>query len=101
MPPSEREVYAQHAQAIREASGAQNYLEQRLADRAALAFWRLDRVARWEVAEQERDQRRFFDGLESGMSKSFQNPNMEEMMGVPINARGLEGSLWALSELTG
>lgn len=51
VPPSEREGYAQHAQQIRAATGAQNYLEQRLADRAALALWRLDRVARYEQAQ--------------------------------------------------
>lgn len=51
IPPSEREGYAQHAQQVRAATGAQNYLEQRLSDRAALALWRLDRVARYEQAQ--------------------------------------------------
>lgn len=51
VPPSEREGYAVHVEQIRAATGAQNYLEQRLADRAALALWRLDRVARYEQAQ--------------------------------------------------
>lgn len=51
VPPDEREGYARHVEQIRAVTGAQNYLEQRLADRAALALWRLDRVARYEAAQ--------------------------------------------------
>lgn len=55
--PDEQAAYTQHAQQIREAVGAQTYLEQRLADRAALALWRLDRVARYEAAQVSQAQR--------------------------------------------
>lgn len=51
IPPEERAAYEQHVQAVRESSGATNYLQQRLADRAALALWRLDRVAFYEAAQ--------------------------------------------------
>lgn len=53
----EREAYAQHALQIRASTGAASYLEQRLADRAALALWRLDRVARYEAAQIREAQR--------------------------------------------
>ncbi|AAF10110.1 hypothetical protein [Deinococcus radiodurans] len=53
----EREAYAQHVEQIRASTGAASYLEQRLADRAALALWRLDRVARYEAAQIREAQR--------------------------------------------
>lgn len=57
VPPSERAEYAAHVAHIREGTGASTYLEQRLADRAALALWRLDRVARYEAAQVSAAQR--------------------------------------------
>lgn len=57
IPPSEREAYAGHVEQIRASTGAKTYLEQRLADRAALALWRLDRVAAYEAAQIREAQR--------------------------------------------
>lgn len=66
VPPSERAEYAAHAQHIREGTGASTYLEQRLADRAALALWRLDRVARYEAAQVSTAQRAARASIEKG-----------------------------------
>ena len=57
VPPHEREAYAAHVQAVRESSGAAGYLQERLADRAALALWRLERVARYEAAQSSKGRR--------------------------------------------
>ena len=57
VPPHERAAYLQHVQAVRQSSGARGYLQERLADRAALALWRLDRVARYEEAQVREAQR--------------------------------------------
>lgn len=99
VPLSERAAYAEHVAQVRESSGARTYLEQRLADRAALAFWRLDRVARWEALELEREQRQFYDRLQSS------KPPGSEFSGLlppkPLDARNLHESLRALSDLTG
>ena len=53
----ERGEYAQHVEQMRASTGAASYLEQRLADRAALALWRLDRVAAYEAAQIREAQR--------------------------------------------
>ncbi len=66
VPPSERAAYAQHAQAVRESSGAQGYLEQCLANRAALSLWRLERVARYEAAQSSTQRRELADQIEAG-----------------------------------
>lgn len=66
VPPDEREAYAQHVEQVRTASGAQGYLEQRLADRAALALWRLDRVARYEAAQSSAKRREVAGQLAGG-----------------------------------
>lgn len=100
VPHWERDAYAVHAQAVRESVGAGNYLEQRLADRAALALWRLDRVARWEAGEIEADQRRFVDRLQSpdpmaGLVQSFGQSE------GPVDTRNLRDTLRALSNMTG
>ncbi|WP_027459688.1 hypothetical protein [Deinococcus murrayi] len=57
VPLGERAEYAEHVRLIRESTGASTYLEERLADRAALALWRLDRVARYEAAQVSAGQR--------------------------------------------
>lgn len=64
VPPSEREAYAAHVQAVRGASGAAGYLQERLADRAALALWRLDRVARYEAAQSASQRRSALGAIE-------------------------------------
>lgn len=70
VPPHERAAYLGHVQAVRASSGARGYLQERLADRAALALWRLERVARYEAAQvstQRREAlRRLSDGDEYG-----------------------------------
>ncbi|WP_104991620.1 hypothetical protein [Deinococcus sp. NW-56] len=66
VPPSERAEYAAHVAHIREGAGASTYLEQRLADRAALALWRLDRVARYEAAQVSTAQRGARASIEKG-----------------------------------
>lgn len=100
VPSWERDAYAAHAQAVRESVGAVNYLQERLADRAALALWRLDRVARWEAGEMQAEQRRFLDRLhsrEAGLGAAFAGL----LPSVPLDRRGLRESLEALAELTG
>lgn len=99
VPPWEREAYAAHAQAVRASVGATDYLQQRLADRAALAFWRLDRVARWEAQGIEADERRFRDRLASTVMDF--GPTFGDVVAAPVDARNLRDSLKALSELTG
>lgn len=64
VPPSEREAYALHVLAVRESSGAAGYLQERLADRAALALWRLDRVARYEAAQSASQRRSVLGAIE-------------------------------------
>ncbi|MPY68438.1 hypothetical protein F8S09_17445 [Deinococcus sp. SDU3-2] len=97
VPAWEREGYAAHARAIRESVGATDYLQERLADRAALALWRLDRVARWEAAELEADHRRFHDRLRSKVV-TFGLPDVES---APVDALSLRDSLAALARMTG
>ena len=97
VPASEREAYTAHALAIRQSSGAQGYLQERLADRAALAFWRLDRVARWEAGQMEADLRRWSDRQQTPDPYASLLPPK----GVPLDARDLTGTLAALAELTG
>jgi hypothetical protein len=67
VPPDEREGYAQHVEEVRAATGAQGYLEQRLADRAALALWRLDRVARYEAAQSSAARRKVAQEIDAGL----------------------------------
>ncbi len=98
VPASEREAFAAHALAVRQSSGAQGYLQERLADRAALAFWRLDRVARWEAVALEAQQRRFQDGLSS---PDPVYDALRQLNPAPLSALNLRDSLKALSELTG
>lgn len=97
VPTWERAEYAVHAQAVRDSVGAGNYLQQRLADRAALALWRLDRVARWEAQGMEADGQRFADNLQVPQV-DYGLPALEQR---PVDARDLRDSLEALSELTG
>lgn len=97
VPAWEREGYAAHAQAVRESVGATSYLQERLADRAALALWRLDRVARWEAAELEADSRRFHDRLQSKVV-SYGLPDVEA---ASVDALSLRDSLAALARITG
>ena len=66
VPPHERPAYLQHIQAVRASSGARGYLQERLADRAALALWRLDRVARYEPAQVSAGLRRALQEVEAG-----------------------------------
>ena len=66
VPPEEREGYAAHVEAVRASTGATTYLEQRLSDRAALALWRLDRVARYEAAQASSSQRAALAQVEQG-----------------------------------
>lgn len=66
VPPGERAGYAAHVQAVRASSGARGYLQERLADRAALALWRLDRVARYEAAAASMAQRKALQAIEQG-----------------------------------
>ena len=98
VPASEREAYTAHALAVRQSSGAEGYLQERLADRAALAFWRLDRVARWEAVSLEAQQRRFQDDLQS---PDALHDALSHLNPAPLYALNLRGSLKALSELTG
>lgn len=100
VPAWERDGYAVHVQAVRESIRADNYLEKRLADRAALALWRLDRVARWEASEMEADARRFQDRLQTddpmaSLRASYGSPE------APAAARGLRDTLRSLAKLTG
>lgn len=97
VPSWERAGYADHVQAVRGSLGANTYLQQRLVDRAALALWRLDRVARWEAESMEADQRRFADNIQA-RDVEFSFPVLDQR---PIDARGLKDSLKALAELTG
>ena len=99
VPASEREAYTAHAQAVRQSSGSQGYLQDRLADRAALALWRLDRVARWEAQQMEADLRRWNDRQQ--VADPFAALHSAQYEGQPINARDLGGTLEALAELTG
>ena len=98
VPTWERDAYAVHVRAVRASSGAQGYLQERLADRAALALWRLDRVARWEAVSLEAQQRRFHDGLSS---PDALHDALSGLNPAPLFALDLRGSLKALSELTG
>jgi hypothetical protein len=66
VPPEEREGYAAHVEAVRLSTGATTYLEQRLSDRAALAIWQLDRVARYEAAQASTSQRAARAQVEQG-----------------------------------
>lgn len=100
VPAWERDGYAAHVQAVRDSVGAGNYLEQRLADRAALALWRLDRVARWEAKDMETEARRFQDRLQTtdpmaGLLASYGQQQ------APPDARGLRDTLQELARLTG
>ncbi|GGR22516.1 hypothetical protein [Deinococcus ruber] len=99
VPTWEREAYAVHVQAVRASSGAQGYLQERLADRAALALWRLDRVARWEAGRLETEQRRFFDHLRS--TKQEAESPYGSVASSPLDARPLRESMRALAQLTG
>ena len=99
VPASEREAYTAHALAVRQSSGAQGYLQERLADRAALAFWRLDRVARWEAVELESEQRRFHDRLRSAVMEF--PATYGAVTSAPLDALPLRESLKVLGELTG
>lgn len=91
VPPDERESYAQHAQQVREASGAQSYLEQRLADRAALALWRLERVARYEAAQVSAGQLRARQAIEESSPYGIAPPVtkarevLSELCGLPYS----------------
>ncbi|CAM3980811.1 hypothetical protein [Deinococcus frigens] len=91
VPPDEREGYAQHVEQVRTASGAQGYLEQRLADRAALALWRLDRVARYEAAQSSTKRREAAQQL-AGETNPF-------LLGSA--AKQAHDALQTLSRLTG
>lgn len=97
VPTWEREAYTAHAQAVRDSVGAGDYLQQRLADRAALALWRLDRLARWEAQGIEADGRRFADSLQ-GKQMDFGLSALEQR---PVDARNLRDSLETLAQLTG
>ena len=66
VPQEEREGYAAHALAVRASTGASTYIEQRLADRAALALWRLERVARYEAAQASSSQRAVLVAVKQG-----------------------------------
>lgn len=66
IPLRERAGYEQHVQAVRASSGASGYLQERLADRAALALWRLERVTRYEAAQVSARQRQTRLELEAG-----------------------------------
>lgn len=66
IPAHERDAYAAHVQALRESLGVVNYLEARLADRAALALWRLGRVARYEAALASYERREVVQTIEEG-----------------------------------
>ncbi|WP_119673967.1 hypothetical protein [Deinococcus sp. RM] len=63
VPPAERAAYLAHVEAVRDSSGARGYLQERLAERAALALWRLDRLARYEAALCNSEQRSVTQGL--------------------------------------
>ena len=64
--PDEREAYAQHVEQVRASTGAQGYLEQRLADRAAAALWRLDRVTAFEAARSNDARRELLKKISEG-----------------------------------
>jgi hypothetical protein len=96
VPDWEREAYTAHALAVRESVGAGTYLQQRLADRAALALWRLDRVARWETRQIETDSRRWSDRARSP-EPSLSFPGLTP---ARVDARDLRGTLEALAELS-
>ncbi|GHF91512.1 hypothetical protein [Deinococcus ficus] len=98
VPAHERDGYAAHVQSVRESVGAVSYLEQRLADRAALALWRLDRVARWEATELEADRRRFQDRLKGKVTVW---PDPYGVQEAPVDALNLRESLEALAKMTG
>lgn len=66
VPPHERAAYLGHVQAVRASSGARGYLQERLADRAALALWRLERVARYEAAQVSTQRRAALRRLSTG-----------------------------------
>ena len=68
VPPHERAAYLQHVQAVRQSSGARGYLQERLADRAALALWRLDRVARYEAAQVSGQRRAALQHVQAGQN---------------------------------
>ena len=99
VPTWEREAYGQHVEAVRGSVGARTYLQQRLADRAALALWRLDRVARWEAQQMEADMRRWSDRHQGG--DPFAALHSSQYQGTPVDTRDLEGTLEALATLTG
>ena len=99
VPLAEREGYAAHVLAVRTSTGATTYLEQRLSDRAALALWRLDRVARWESQKIETDTRRWHDRQQE--PDPFAALLASQAQGVPIDARDLRSTLEALGALTG
>ena len=99
VPTWEQEAYGRHVEAVRGSVGAGTYLQQRLADRAALALWRLDRVARWEAQEMEADMRRWNDRHQE--PDPFAELHSSRYQGTPLDARDLGGTLEALAALTG
>ncbi len=99
VPSWEQEAFTAHRKAMRGSAGAGGYLQQQLADRAALALWRLDRVARWEALQMETDLRRWND-RHQGVDP-FAALHSAQQQGVPVDARDLGGTLEALATLTG
>ena len=99
VPSWEQEAFTAHRKAVRGSVGTGGYLQQQLADRAALALWRLDRVARWEAVELESEQRRFHDRLRSAVMEF--PATYGAVTSAPLDARPLRESLKVLGELTG
>ncbi|MBZ9750717.1 hypothetical protein K7W42_07570 [Deinococcus sp. HMF7604] len=66
VPPHERAAYLGHVQAVRSSSGARGYLQECLSDRAALALWRLERVARYEAAQVSAQRRKALQDIHTG-----------------------------------
>lgn len=92
VPPEERAAYAEHVQALRESLDAQTYLEIRLADRAALALWRLDRVARYEAAESAQEQREQALGAgHPGLLDTLTDPKPGSLRAALLALMGLTG----------
>lgn len=91
VPPDERTAYAAHVEAVRGASGASGYLEERLSDRAALALWRLDRVARYEAAQSSTKRREVAQQLAGGTNPHF----------LGTAAKQAQDALETLRDLTG
>ena len=99
VPSWEQEAFTAHRKAVRGSVGTGGYVQQQLADRAALALWRLERVARWEAQQMEADLRRWSDRHQGG--DPFAALHSSQQQGTPVDARDLGGTLEALAALTG